>query len=125
ATDAAQPAEHLAEAGQVEVAEHPQCLTLQLGDLAVASWSAARTRSWSISTSSGSTTSGEMVTPTTSPLPVIRTVTTPPPAVPSTSRFTISAWADTASWAEASSPPRSPRPGRPPAGGTGPPTTPG
>src|SRR3974390_3241315 len=45
---------------------------------------AASTRSSSISTSSGSTTSGEMCTERTSPVPVTTTFTIPPPADPST-----------------------------------------
>src|SRR5262245_28901881 len=45
---------------------------------------AATTRSSSISTSSGSTTSGEILTACTSPAPVTTAVTFPPPADPST-----------------------------------------
>jgi hypothetical protein len=45
---------------------------------------AATTRSWSISTSDGSTADGSIVIDTTSCLPVTVADTTPPPAEPST-----------------------------------------
>src|SRR3954454_18991262 len=57
-----------------------------------ASLTAATTRSWSISTSSGSTAEGSIVTLTSSCLPVTVTLTTPPPAVPSTRVVSSSPW---------------------------------
>src|SRR3954451_7344977 len=50
-----------------------------------ASRTAATTRSWSVSTSSGSTAFGSMVSDTSSAEPVMVAVTSPPPALPVTS----------------------------------------
>src|SRR3954451_24540570 len=53
-------------------------------DAPSASLTAATIRSWSISTSDGSTTDGSIETETSSCLPVTTALTTPPPADPST-----------------------------------------
>ena len=60
---------------------------------AMASLTAAMTRSWSISTSSGSTALGSISTVRTSPAPVITTRTAPPPAVASSVVSFSSSWA--------------------------------
>ncbi len=58
-----------------------------------ASLNAARIRSWSVSTSSGSTASFEMRMSFMSCVPVRTMTTAPPPAVPSTVASASSAWA--------------------------------
>ena len=57
-----------------------------------ASLTAATTRSWSISTSAGSTADGSIVMLTSSCLPVTVALTTPPPAEPSTCAASSSPW---------------------------------
>src|SRR4029077_17137567 len=61
--------------------------------LATASWIAASTRSSSMATSSGSTASGSICTDWNSMPPVTVTLTTPPPAWPSTTCSEAAAWA--------------------------------
>ena len=56
----------------------------------IASLTAAWTRSWSISTSSGSTASGSMRSSRSCRSPLILTVTMPPPALASTVSFASS-----------------------------------
>src|SRR5438270_8825943 len=58
-----------------------------------ASFVAARTRSWSISTSSGSTAAASIFTSRTSRSPVTLTLTIPPPALASTTSFLSCSWA--------------------------------
>src|SRR6266550_1479405 len=57
-----------------------------------ASFTAATMRSWSMSTSDGSTAEGSIVTETSSCLPVTTALTTPPPALPSTVMVSSSVW---------------------------------
>ena len=59
----------------------------------IASLTAAWTMSCSMSTSSGSTASGSIVSSLSSRSPLILTVTMPPPALASTTSFVSSSWA--------------------------------